>query len=95
MQSPVQDSSTGEWSRKVRGYLEHEEWWVESFGGHRHYHRPLDYYIGWLASAGLGVIGACEPPVPSTKPREDWDDRDRWFATIPTMIGLAAVPVRR
>ena len=40
MQSPVQDPSTGEWSRRVRGYLQHEEWRVESFGGHRHYHPP-------------------------------------------------------
>jgi SAM-dependent methyltransferase len=95
MQSPAQDPSTGEWSRRVRGYLNHEEWWVETFGGHRHYHRPLDFYISWLASAGLGVIGACEPPVPLSKPSDAWDERGRWFVTIPTLIGLAAVPVRR
>jgi SAM-dependent methyltransferase len=95
MQSPTQDPSTGEWYRRVRGYLEHEEWWIESFGGHRHYHRPLEFYTDWLASAGLGVIGVREPPVPLSKPREAWDERDRWFVTIPTMIGLAAVPVRR
>ncbi len=95
MQSPVQDPSSGEWYRRVKGYLLHEEWWVTSFGGHRHYHRPLEFYVKWLASAGLAVIDIYEPPVPLAKPRDAWDDRDRWFETIPTMIGLAAAPLSR
>ncbi len=95
MQSPVQDPASGEWYRRVKGYLEHQEWWVTSFGGHRHYHRPLEFYVKWLASAGLVVIDIHEPPVPIAKPSEAWDDRDRWFETIPTMIGLAAVPLSR
>lgn len=95
MQSPARDPSTGEWHRRVRGYLEHEQWWVESFGGHRHYHRPLEFYVSWLASAGLGVIAAHEPPVPLAKPTDAWDERDRWFVTIPTMLALAAVPMSR
>lgn len=49
----------------------------------------------WLASAGLVVIDICEPPVPLAKPRDAWDDRDRWFETIPTMISLAAAPLSR
>lgn len=92
MQSPAQDGLTGEWHRRVRGYLEHEEWWIDTFGGHRHYHRPLGFYISWLAEAGLAVIDVHEPPVLLQKPMEEWDDRDRWVVTIPTMIGLAAVP---
>ena len=48
-----------------------------------------------LASAGLVVIDICEPRVPLAKPRDAWDDRDRWFETIPTMISLAAAPLSR
>ena len=43
--------------REVRGYLDEEEWWIESFGNHRHYHRPLGYYAEWIASLGLGIVG--------------------------------------
>jgi SAM-dependent methyltransferase len=39
-QPPVKDPVTGQWERRVRGYLDHEERWIESFGGHTHYHRP-------------------------------------------------------
>lgn len=89
-QSPTEDPTTGERYRKVKGYLQHEEWWVTTFGGHRHYHRPFEFYVKWLASAGLGVIDIDEPSVPMAKPVHDQNDYDRWFVSIPTMIGIAA-----
>lgn len=88
-QSPTQDPS-GERYRKVKGYLEHEEWWISTFGGHRHYHRPLEFYVKWLASAGLGVVDLVEPPVPLLKEENGRSDYDRWFVNLPTMLGMAA-----
>lgn len=88
-QSPREEPS-GDRYRRVKGYLEHEEWWISTFGGHRHYRRPLEFYVQWLASAGLGVVDLVEPPVPVLKPESEWNDYDRWFTTIPTMLGMAA-----
>jgi SAM-dependent methyltransferase len=93
MQSPFEDAETGERYRKVRGYLNHEEWWITTFGGHRHYHRPLGFYVNWLAAAGFAVVELYEPPVPRAEAERDWSDYDRWFTTIPTMLGLVAVPI--
>lgn len=92
LQAPVEDRGSGERYRKVKGYLEHEEWWIETFGGHRHYHRPLEFYVRWLAAACLAVVDLHEPSVPPAKPQDDWTDYDRWFSTLPTMLGIAARP---
>lgn len=81
-QRTVDDEDGG--YRQVRGYLDEEEWWIESFGGHRHYHRSLGYYAEWIASLGLGIVELFEP-VPS--PYTDWRAR------IPTRLGIAARPV--
>jgi len=88
LQSPVEDPVTGERYRKVTGYLDPEMWWVESFGGHRHYHRPFSEYVNELASAGLTIVEMIEPPTP-TAPTSDRDAGwSAWFATIPTTLGL-------
>jgi SAM-dependent methyltransferase len=71
--------------RMVRGYLDHETWWIESFGGHRHYHRPLGAYVEWLASLGLGVVELLEPSTPAYE--------GGWRARIPTRLGIAARPI--
>jgi SAM-dependent methyltransferase len=78
--------------RRVTGYLEHEQWWIDSFGGHRHYHRPLAWYVQHLRDAGLAVVDMDEPPsLPRHRdPWDEWTDDERWFATIPTMLSLAA-----
>ena len=91
-QSPVEDPETGERYRKVRGYLAHEERWVTSFGGHRHYHRPLSWYVERLAAAGLALTRLVEPPTPPPDNRgpEQWSAYEAWMATIPTMIGISA-----
>ncbi len=78
-QRTVDDASGG--YREVRGYLEDEEWWIETFGGHRHYHRPLGAYVEWVASLGLGVVELFEP-APTAY--------DGWRSRIPTRLGLAA-----
>lgn len=88
-QTPTEEPG-GDRYRRVKGYLEHEEWWITTFGGHRHYHRPLEFYVKWLASAGLGVVDLVEPPVPVLKPELERNGYDRWFAGIPTMLGMAA-----
>ncbi|MCK9897705.1 methyltransferase domain-containing protein [Frankia sp. AgB32] len=94
-QAPVQDADTGQWHRHVRGYLEHEQRWIASFGGHTHYHRPLSWYVDRLAAHGLAVTGLHEPAtLPAhRRPATQWSDYERWFATIPTMIALACRPL--
>jgi len=88
-QEPVLD---GQRHRRVTGYLEHEEWWIESFGGHRHYHRPLAWYVQRLRDAGLVLVDLDEPPsLPAHgAPQDAWTADERWFASIPTMLSFAA-----
>jgi SAM-dependent methyltransferase len=78
--------------RRVTGYLEHERWWIDSFGGHRHYHRPLAWYVQRLRDAGLAVVDMDEPQTlpHHCAPEDEWTDDERWFATIPTMLSFAA-----
>ena len=91
MQPPHDDPSTGDRYRKVRGYLQHERWWIESFGGHRHYHRPLSFYVDFLGNAGFAVAALAEPPIPLPKPASECNDYDKWHSSIPSMLGWAAV----
>jgi SAM-dependent methyltransferase len=95
-QDVAEDPGTGQCHRQVRGYLEHEQRWIESFGGHTHYHRPLGWYITQLTRHGLAVTGLQEPETlpHHTRPREEWTPQERWFATIPTMLAIAARPAR-
>lgn len=55
------DQETGEWHKRVTGYLELVTWRVEGFGGHNHYHRPISFYIEALDQAGLVVRRLLEP----------------------------------
>jgi len=84
LQKTIDDEMGG--YRQVRGYLDEEAWWIEGFGGHWHYHRPLGAYVSWLASCGLGVVELFEPE-PATY--------EGWRRKIPTRIGIAARPVDR
>ncbi|MCM3887443.1 class I SAM-dependent methyltransferase [Frankia sp. R82] len=95
-QAPVLDPDTGAWHRHVRGYLEHEQREIASFGGHTHYHRPLSWYVERLAACGLAVTGLHEPAtLPAhRRPVAQWSDYERWFATLPTMIAVACRPLR-
>ena len=78
------DEDTGGGYRQVRGYLDEEEWWIEAFGGHRHYHRPLSAYVSWIASCGLGLVELFEPEAAVY---------EGWRRRIPTRAGLAARPI--
>lgn len=80
------DEEDGRGYRQVRGYLDEEEWWLEGFGGHWHYHRPLSAYVSWIASCGLGLVELSEPEV---------DSYEGWRRRIPTRAGLAARPIER
>jgi SAM-dependent methyltransferase len=37
-------------------YLHERTRWITTFGGHRHYHRPLGWYVNLLATSGLAVV---------------------------------------
>jgi len=78
------DEEGGGGYRQVRGYLEDEAWWIEGFGGHWHYLRPLSAYVSWLSGCGLGVVELFEPE-PTVY--------EGWRRKIPTRLGLAARPV--
>jgi SAM-dependent methyltransferase len=87
------DPHSATWYRRITGYLEPEQRWITSFGGHHHFHRPLSWYVNQLAQQGLMVSALHEPPsLPAVaKPANEWDDFERWFSTIPTMLALACV----
>lgn len=55
------DEESGEWHKRVGGYLDHEVWRVETFGGHNHYHRSISYYTEALRTAGMVVSRLLEP----------------------------------
>lgn len=55
---------------------------------------PLEFYVKWLASAGVGVVDLVEPPVPVLKSEPERDDYERWFASIPTMLGMAVPRIK-
>ncbi|MGV3561709.1 MAG: class I SAM-dependent methyltransferase [Nocardioides sp.] len=88
-QAPIYE---GDRHRRVTGYLREEEWWIESFGGHRHYHRPFAWYVRALRAAGMALVDLDEPrtlPV-VPKPEYEWSADEEWFSTIPTMLSFAA-----
>ncbi len=49
--------------RKVRRYLQPEEWSIETFGGHAHYHRPLSFYVNTFAENGFLLKHLREPEL--------------------------------
>ncbi len=81
-QRTVDDGDSG--YREVRGYLDDEAWWLDGFGGHWHYHRPLSAYVSWVAACGLGLVELFEPE-PAVY--------EGWRRKIPTRLGLAARPI--
>jgi hypothetical protein len=77
---------------EVTGYLDHETRWIESFGGHHHYHRPLSWYAERLTDHSLAITGLHEPPsLPQAEtPETEWTDYQKWFSTIPTMLAVSS-----
>ncbi len=64
-----QPDADGAWFKKVTGYLRERNWRIDSFGGHTHYHRSLEFYITRLVQAGLAVTRLHEPPHQAQSPR--------------------------
>jgi len=62
------DPDTGQLYCGVSDYLAPTEWWIESYGGHRHYHRSLTFYVDALQRHGLAVTRLHEPPQLSRDP---------------------------
>jgi SAM-dependent methyltransferase len=62
------DPETGALYCGVADYLTPAEWWVESYGGHRHYHRSLTWYFDALRRHTLAVTRLHEPPQLSRDP---------------------------
>jgi 2-polyprenyl-3-methyl-5-hydroxy-6-metoxy-1,4-benzoquinol methylase len=60
-QKSILDENTGQWFKRVNGYLKEEMWRVESFGGHNHYHRSISYYVEALRAGGMVVSRMLEP----------------------------------
>jgi len=92
-QEPVQDT-LDHWSRHVTGYLGHDKRWIESFGGHWHYHRPLSWYVTQLSEHGFVVTALSEPltlPQHTAAPTE-WTAYEQWFSQVPTMVAFACRP---
>lgn len=63
-----QDPATGELFCGVANYLQPAEWWIESYGGHRHYHRSLAFYVDGLREHGFALTRFHEPPQVSRDP---------------------------
>ena len=80
------------WFRQVTSYLTPQRWWIDSFGGHWHYHRPLEFYVRELSAAGFAINGLSEPrSLPHDRLDEAvWSDYQKWFADIPTMLVIQA-----
>ncbi len=87
-QKSHRDDETGDWHKRVRGYLNHEVWRVKSFGGHNHYHRPISYYTSALHRAGLVIRQLLEPEHEPSGGSEIPDDFIRRF---PLFLVIEAV----
>ena len=59
---PSHEGPGGQRYRKVTGYLHHQTRWIESFGGHRHYHRAVVRVHRATSKYGMVVTGLHEPP---------------------------------
>ena len=81
------DPDTGELFCGVTNYLAPAEWWVETYGGHRHYHRSLSFYFDVLRRHSLAVSRLYEPPQIS---RESNSDRASFYLGIPKFILIEA-----
>ena len=81
------DPETGELYCGVANYLTPAEWWVDTFGGHRHYHRSLSFYVDALWRHQLAVVRVYEPPQISRDPDSA---RAAFYLAIPKFILIEA-----
>jgi SAM-dependent methyltransferase len=83
------DSETGQLYCGVADYLAPAAWWIESYGGHRHYHRSLTFYVEALRRHALAVTRLYEPPQLSRDPEPD---RAAFYRGIPKFLLIEARP---
>jgi SAM-dependent methyltransferase len=81
------DPDTGDLYCGVADYLEPAEWWVASYGGHRHYHRSLTFYVEALRRHGLTLTRLYEPPHASRDPDPV---RAAFYRRVPKFILIEA-----
>jgi SAM-dependent methyltransferase len=81
------DPDSGELYCGVTNYLQSAEWWVETYGGHRHYHRSLSIYFDALNRHSLAVTRVYEPPQVSRDPDSA---RAAFYRGIPKFILIEA-----
>jgi hypothetical protein len=82
------DEATGQLYCGVAGYLQPDEWWIDSFGGHRHYHRSLTYYFDSLRAQRLAVTRLFEPAqIPYTQ------ENVEFHQSIPKFLLVESVPL--
>ena len=96
-QSPIEEPG-GDRYRKVKGYLEHEEWWISTFGCHRHYHRPLEFYVqcsprrGWGSSisSNRGAYPQTRVGAGRLRPLGRQHPNDAWHGRSTSSEGLTS-----
>jgi hypothetical protein len=82
------DEATGQLYCGVSDYLQPAEWRIENFGGHRHYHRSLTYYIDCLRNNQLAVTRLYEPAqIPYTT------ENVEFHRNIPKFMLIESVPI--
>jgi SAM-dependent methyltransferase len=87
-QKSERDAATGQMFCRVTGYLQPEVWQIESFGGHRHYHRSLTDYFEALRANQLAVTRLYEPPqMAYTEANDDFRQK------IPKFLLIEATPI--
>lgn len=85
-QKSERDPATGQMFCRVTGYLQPAVWQIESFGGHRHYHRSLTDYFEALRASRLAVTRLYEPPqMPYSESNADFRQKIPKFVLIETM----------
>ena len=57
---PTEGDGSGSY-RKVRNYLKFEEWEIDTFGRHTHFHRPLSFYVQVFSDNGFLLNKLVEP----------------------------------
>lgn len=88
-QKATYDAENDQYFCKVTGYLKSDVWWIENFGGHRHYHRSLTDYFELLRANRLAVTRFYEPPqaLPASAPEDDFRYE------IPKFVLFEAIPI--
>jgi 2-polyprenyl-3-methyl-5-hydroxy-6-metoxy-1,4-benzoquinol methylase len=81
-----QDKETGQYFRKITGYLDEEQWDI----GHNHYHRSLTYYFEILRHNRFVVSRFIEPSHIPLKYNSK--EKEEFLSKIPVFLYIEAIP---